>query len=511
MDPQEGGECIEPSSTEGLGDRESSNGSLHADRDVQPGPHEAGRNRSPKIWETLRQLVPSLQAIDYSDFERRIIATNYEWYVSNMNRKFFEQYAMKYISTHCMLIQNLKWNEIMSKFNLELNVKVGSAVPSIEESNQWIDSILAHNRVDSIQFTKDVLSIVDKERPKINTLMFNGPPNCGKTLVAKSIVESCMYYTVNNTFNARTSQFAMQEFVRSRIILLDEIAVGQDFKDKMLLLFGGSDCDTDVKNKAHCIIRRTPVLVCFNVHPSRGLMRQDQPLFESAVAARSIEYKFRTYPDLVNCVYDRLNPLVWQYRLNVLRSSQSKRGSSTGSGPGSSKRLRGDDSNVFQESQENQGRGSSTNGHGGIPGRPLPAVIDVCSSEGEGESNDDGSSGSGLPNDTGAVHLRNRIWRRSGDQSSESGSMDGSSFVGSGSSETSEFSDDDSEASKLTSSGEGGGHTSDGEGFSSDEPERMQQVEEIGTSGVQRLRKQRRASKKMVGKSRGRRSSPTSR
>ena len=315
---QEGGECQQLASEEGLPVREETTRSVQLSGNATQREDASGRIGQGKIWETLRKLIPTLQAIDYADFERKCIAQDYDWFISNMNRKNFEQYAMRYINTHCIYVQTLQWGDIMSKVNVALTERIRAPYCSIKESQLWIETICSYNGWDSNTFTMDVLTIVNKGRPKINTLIFNGPPNCGKTLIANSICDSLMYYSCNNTFNARTSQFAMQEFVRARIIMLDEISISTEFKDKMLLLFGGSDCDTDVKNKGHVIIRRTPVIICFNVHPSRGLMTSERPLFESAVAARSIEYKFRKCDQLKNLAFDRLHPLVWQFRIAAL-------------------------------------------------------------------------------------------------------------------------------------------------------------------------------------------------
>lgn len=319
MEAQENSECRQITSEEGQSDREEDDGALHLDRDEirQQNAIRGTQGRAKDLWTTLSKKIPTLQSLDFSDFEKKAIADDYDWYMQNMNRKNFSQTVCNYINAHCLKIQVTGWQQIMSSLNIPLNEKIRGAYCSIDESNLWINSICTHNGWDSKQLTRDVFNVINKLKPKLNTLQFHGPPNSGKTLVAMSIAESCMYYTCNNQLNARTSQFGMQEFIRSRVVVLDEISVGEDFKDKVLLLTGGSDCDTDVKNKQHAIIRRTPVIICYNEHPSRGLMTQDRPLFEKALAARSFIYRFRRFPELEGLTYDRLHPQVWLTRLEA--------------------------------------------------------------------------------------------------------------------------------------------------------------------------------------------------
>lgn len=351
----QGSECFEPSSIQGRHHSSEADGDLHTHRNEIPPEHGRRRIGKATTWETLRELIPSLQAIDYADFERKAIITDSDWYMENMNKKNFREYAMNYINAHCLSIQFKPWEAILSLLKTDLNEQIRGSYCPIEESNTWIDTILSHNGYDSRTFTRDVMTIINKQKPKINTLMFNGPPNCGKTVLANSIVESLMYYTVNNQFNARSGQFALQECVRARVILFDEVAITEDYKDKMLLLFGGSDCDSDVKNKAHVIIRRTPVILCFNKHPSRGLPTQDRPLFELAVAARSAEYQFKPCPQLANLTFDRLHPLVWKYRIELLNGPILET-NQPGRGGGSQRSTPGDEEDLHPTERNDRAR-----------------------------------------------------------------------------------------------------------------------------------------------------------
>lgn len=133
-------------------------------------------------WATLELIIPQLQASSYPDFTKKVMATEHKsWFLGNMNRNQFKSYVMNYIDAHKTELQYKMWKDIMAvDLKPALHEKLYGEYVSVEESSDWLDKICAHNGWDPEQFTRDVKQVVDREKPKVNTLLLLGPPNSGK-------------------------------------------------------------------------------------------------------------------------------------------------------------------------------------------------------------------------------------------------------------------------------------------------------------------------------------------
>lgn len=210
-----------------------------------------------------------------------------------------------------LVVQDYTWKECLDSLNMDNIKRRTPNVCGVNKSYLWIKKILQHNNIDVKQFVNDVRNIIDRRGMKRNTLEFGGDSDAGKSLLTNCIAASCIYPGINNQLNRQTSQFGMQEFVYSRIIVFDEISISEEFKDKILLVTAGMPCDTDVKNKGRDVIFRTPVILCYNKHPAYSLSIRSQGTFLKALNTRTIPYKFKEMPDLAD-FKGNLNPLVWK-------------------------------------------------------------------------------------------------------------------------------------------------------------------------------------------------------
>lgn len=271
-----------------------------------------------KNWDNMRMLISIYNPDTFHDFRTACLFGNNRhasWWYENVNRKNFKNHVLEFIEARKTIIEKKSWYELLKMGNFNLYERMDSCLYSVDESIKWINKIFSHNGMDPDIAIKDLITIVDKKIMKINTLWLKGPPNCGKSLLMESVARSCIYYANNNQLNSKTSQFGMQEFILARIVLLDEVALGSDFKDKFNLLCGGNDTNTDKKHQGYEKIKRTPVILMSNGNIWESLPLMQQGGFKKAFDARHIKWELKEMPELINC-NKHLNPGAWKVFLD---------------------------------------------------------------------------------------------------------------------------------------------------------------------------------------------------
>lgn len=239
------------------------------------------------------------RSLDEPKFRQVVFRQNYE----NLVRKALEIAKGK--------VRNMSFMELskMAYYNREKHVKYHQCL-SAEESYHWFLSILAYNGFDKIEFIHDVFKFMDKMETKKNTLMFLGPPNAGKTLVAESIAIGAIYYANIQRF-AKGQQFPFAEAVGTRCCMLNEPRITDDLVETLKNIAEGCPCHVEVKYKSGQILQRTPLLVATN-HPLSMYVQNGKELAERAFNARCITYRFKNMDELRNCK-GKLNPALWLY------------------------------------------------------------------------------------------------------------------------------------------------------------------------------------------------------
>lgn len=175
------------------------------------------------------------------------------------------------------------------------------------ESVCWIRKIFAHNGFDELTFCSQIMSLINKTEMKINTVIFHGAPNSGKTLLGLSIARSCLFYAAVQDFN-KNNDFYLQDVLHQRFCFINEPAIADERFETFKNVLEGATVTINAKYQSNITLDRTPCLICTN-NPIAFFTR-DAYRNENAVRARSFKFVFQPMSDLKNCIA-QLHPLSW--------------------------------------------------------------------------------------------------------------------------------------------------------------------------------------------------------
>lgn len=153
-------------------------------------------------------------------------------------------------------------------------------------------------------FLEDLLDIIDKKKPKVNSFFVWAPANSGKNFFFDSVLQSCVNFGQMGNFT-KYDNFPLQECVQRRIILWNEPSCESSSLETLKCILGGDTCNVKVKYSNDYILHRTPVIVLSNndIFPN-----------EQAFRTRMIRYTWRTAPFLRD-YSKKLHPLTLMYLL----------------------------------------------------------------------------------------------------------------------------------------------------------------------------------------------------
>lgn len=213
----------------------------------------------------LQEILETLQPPSITEFKSALVVDpRYRSDTQMLYNKFFEKNFGIAHEIARLRHKHTPWEQSLRMINMQtLKLRIKNMLSPVM-SVYWIKQWCTHNKIDISEFVKNCLNVIDCRVQKINSIQIQGPPNSFKTVIAQSIIHSCIYYFNNNQLNGRTSQFGLQEAVSARVAFLDEIAIDDQWKEKLLLFVGGFDCNTDKKFSTPANIPRTPVIMCYN-------------------------------------------------------------------------------------------------------------------------------------------------------------------------------------------------------------------------------------------------------
>lgn len=186
---------------------------------------------------------------------------------------------------------------------------------SVKDSYTWLLKILIHNNIAVEDFVFDIFNIVDKRKPKINTLMVIGPPNAGKTLVVESVAKACIF-TCNIQRFSKGQNFTFMDAVGTRVCMINEPRFTDEYVETLKNILEGLPCTVEVKFQVGQMLERTPVLITSN-HGLGMYIQHGRQTAEAAFDARMIKYTFKPFEELKHC-NGHLNPGVWYMFMNYM-------------------------------------------------------------------------------------------------------------------------------------------------------------------------------------------------
>jgi hypothetical protein len=184
---------------------------------------------------------------------------------------------------------------------------------SIDDSVEWMYKIMDFNNFDLMEFVGTIFDVMDRITNKRNAIMFKGPPNAGKTLVAESLAYACIFYCNVQSFS-KGQQFPFMDAVGTRCFMINEPRFTDEYGETLKNILEGCPTHVNVKYESKQMLSRTPVLITSN-HKLSMYLQQNPDVQERAFQARMFTFNFLQMEDLKDC-RGKIHPGVW-YRLGL--------------------------------------------------------------------------------------------------------------------------------------------------------------------------------------------------
>lgn len=113
------------------------------------------------------------------------------------------------------------------------------------------------------EFLTNLVNVVDRRVPKLNTFQVTSPPSAGKTWFFDMVCNFFLNRGNLKNFN-RFSGFPFQDCHLRRILLWNEPNATPDSIDTLKMIFGGDDCAAGKKYEGDVNITRTPLIITTN-------------------------------------------------------------------------------------------------------------------------------------------------------------------------------------------------------------------------------------------------------
>lgn len=197
-----------------------------------------------------------------------VIPIAWDHAVKDWNKKTFDE------------ILEIQW-EHEYKFMLNFHPQYYAPEPSayilarliLDQSN----GIIEH----AMEFVENVVKIIDKVNPKINTFLLVSPPSAGKTFLVNSIAG--LLWNVGDIENAEKggSAFTFQEAYNKRMAIWNECVLnGTKNIEASKQVWEGQSCAVQVKYKAGIELKRTPLFVTCNQRPWWNCKKNEQAFLD---------------------------------------------------------------------------------------------------------------------------------------------------------------------------------------------------------------------------------------
>nr|QTE03951.1 MAG: nonstructural protein 1 [Phylloscopus proregulus ambidensovirus] len=165
---------------------------------------------------------------------------------------------------------------------------LADAYYSLEESLEVIDELIRFQYEDDEEriynFLTTLVDILDKRRPKLNTMVIESPPSAGKNYFFDMIFNICINVGYLQTAN-KNNHFAFMDAFNKRVIVWNEVNYEPSQTDMCKQLTGGDTCTVAYKNKPDVLITRTPLFCMCN---------QQCPFqYEDAFAQRVVQTQWK--------------------------------------------------------------------------------------------------------------------------------------------------------------------------------------------------------------------------
>lgn len=166
--------------------------------------------------------------------------------------------------------------------------------------------------IDPGSFAQNVFDLMERFKPKLNTILILGESNAGKTVFVSNPLRLLARFVGQIGNRAANGNFLFSELPNKRLIIMDECVWAPEQMEDMKNLLGGEVMKTDKKYSDLVDIERTPVLLTGNKPPWVLDATAKAPLENRCLAI----YRCHALNQLKD-VKKQLSPKMWHYLLQI--------------------------------------------------------------------------------------------------------------------------------------------------------------------------------------------------
>ena len=263
--------------------------------------------RAEKLYERLVTLVTISNARDtrqFIDWGMRQTDPNLrtEICIKYFSKPNFEKQVQKALDMINMSNNQNTWEEALRVCTVPSSCRM-----TTERSLDFIERFCQWNHIQPEEFAMEIKNVVDRTSGKINTLLFKGPSNAGKSKIANSI--KFAFRTYADIQQGITNNFWLEAALGKRIILHEEAQFSEENQEKLKLLMEGAATMVARKGRPDAYLDRTPYMITCNTWPWCRFLQNEH---RQAFINRCLIYKVKTAPWMAEFSEEGdLDPRAW--------------------------------------------------------------------------------------------------------------------------------------------------------------------------------------------------------
>lgn len=223
---------------------------------------------------------------------------------------FLEKYTAAAKDSLKLVYQGMTMMEIAKKACFSGWFKEDDHLSIKTSLRYWIEWVKIQNWSIS-KFVKDIVTVYDKKKTKINSLVIVGQSNSGKSVFFGDVLQKLHPMYALYACSANEDRFAFGEFPGKRVAIAHEGTFGTQQLEVAKTICGGQECDVDVKHKDRVKVYRMPFFITSNKIP---WMLAPCDADKLAFRNRCYFYETRVDPEVPE-IEKPLHPGIWYYLL----------------------------------------------------------------------------------------------------------------------------------------------------------------------------------------------------